>query len=129
MTEPTTGDKGSSGTLSRVAEKGTERRRYDLTGSIPQWIASFLLAMIGCLILLIWNSMDRRVQSLEKQIETVVAASNDKNGDVLTLKARSIMMDQMIAEIKANQKQTSDLLINLATEVRVMSAQLQKRSP
>lgn len=124
-----TGKDASSGTLSKPDPKGgTERRRYDLTGSIPQWITSALLAIIGVLILMVWNSMDRRVNELEKKIETIVAAQESKTlaaaTDIAAIKVHNSVTDQIVAELRVGQMQTSTLVTQVVTELKFLSAQL-----
>lgn len=130
MSDAATG-KGSSDTHPKVTDKGTsERRRYDLTGSIPQWITSALLAIIGFLIIMVWNSMDRRVTDLEKEIKGVVAMQEAKAlaaaTDIATLKVHTTVTDQIVAELRAGQSQTSNLVTQAITELRFLSTQLSK---
>lgn len=113
--------KGSSDTLPRV-EKGSERRRSDVTGNIPQWITSIFLGIIGVLILMVWNAMDNRVMVLEKKIEVMVSAQESKATqaatDIATLKVHSAVTDQVLAELRASQNQMVIQVTQAVTEMR-----------
>jgi HAMP domain-containing protein len=127
MGEATGGDP-SSGTLAKVKAKETERRRYDLTGSIPQWIAAALLTIIGALLLLIWNSTDRRIGELEKRMQEIAATVESKStlsiADIATLKLHATMTDQICGELRAGQSQTATLVTQAVTELKFLSSRL-----
>lgn len=123
---------GSSGTLPKTSpEKGTsERRRYDVTGNIPQWITSILLAIIGCLLLMVWNSMDSRVKAMEAKLDAVVAAQAAKTStidtELATLKVQRSMHDATISELKSSHQQMMVQVGQMVGELKLLNLQLKK---
>lgn len=119
---------GSSGTLPKTsADTKSERRRYDVTGNIPQWITSILLGIIGVLLLMVWNAMDNRVKFVEAKIDGITTAQTTKAAaletDLAALKLRAAMNEQIVSELRAAQSQTRDLVTQVVTEVKLMTAQ------
>lgn len=134
-----------------MSETNGERRKYDLTGNIPQWIAVLLLGAIGSLGLMIWNSMENRVRVLEDRIDKIMELANAKvteleivkskigEHDAMTRKvhentavisamaAKTAVSEQTVAQLKASQETMNATLINVVAELKSIQRALDNR--
>lgn len=102
----------------------SERRKYDLVGNVPQWIAAILLSIIGVLILGMWSSMERRVTQLETRLDSFTEFVTTKSSEIETLKLKTTYGDTALSDLKAQQNMLTTAVNALTTEVRVLSGEV-----